>query len=91
MTEQGTNTPATPAEAKAALEAAFALGEQSARAEGAPGEEFSSADWYPDRDRRQPLDVALRAEFEKQGREGIPRRTTANSEAIKEIYRAHGR
>jgi len=70
-----------------AVDAAFAAGQQSVQ----PEEDFSAKTWYPGRTREPALNVALRAEFEKQGREGIARRTTANSEAIAEIYRAHGR
>ena len=89
MTE--TKTPATPAEAKAALEAAFELGQESARAEGAPKEEFSSGTWYPGRDRRPALDVALQAEFARQSAEGKDRRTIGQSVEIRAIYAAHGR
>jgi len=91
MTDEETSKDAALAELKAqhkaAVDAAFAAGQQSLQ----PQEDFSAQTWYPGRTREPALNVALKAEFERQGREGIPRRTTADSAAIKEIYRQHGR
>jgi len=85
----------TPEDVEAAMESiaqkAFALGQEAARAEGAPKEEFSSADWHPGRDRRQPLDVAIKAEVSRQIAEGKDRRVISKSAEIAAIYAAHGR